>query len=163
MGGSAGQLNRRQLLTAGRPEQERPRPPGVTSATLDACTGCEACMAACPECILTLANGKVAVDFSGGECTFCSSCEDACPEPVFTGSRVMAHVAAISDSCFVHAGIACMTCRDACPQEAIRFLPRLGRPFQPLLAAQACTGCGACIAPCPAGAITTRKREAAHA
>lgn len=164
MQGSAPRLTRRSLLTGGRQRPIRPLPPGVTTRSAEACTACAACVSACPEQILTISGGTVGIDFSLGECTFCMACEDACPEPVFTGLRTMAHVAAIGEACLVHQDIACMTCRDACPEEAIRFLPRMGRPFLPVLDSDACTGCGACVAPCPAAAITTTPdREARHA
>ncbi|MFP1633467.1 ferredoxin-type protein NapF [Zhengella sp. ZM62] len=163
MGGSMTRLSRRDLLAVRRKRPEQPRPPGVTADTVEACTGCASCVTACPEQILTMHDRKVAIDFSQGECTFCMACEEACPEPVFTGNPSMAHVAAISGTCLVHSGIACMTCRDACPEEAIRFLPRMGRPFLPVLDAAACTGCGACVAPCPADAIAMRTGEPAIA
>ena len=71
-------------------------------------------------------------------------------EPPSEASRV---VAAIGGGCLPHAGIDCQICRDACPQAAIRFLPRRGGPFIPDLRTAACTGCGECLPPCPAGAI----------
>lgn len=111
---------------------------------------------------MVLLGGRVAVDFSGGECTFCGACAEACPEPVFVGPHVMANVAAIGGDCLAFAGVACMTCRDACPEQAIAFHPRIGGPFLPDLDKEACTGCGACVAPCPASAIEMRERESEH-
>ena len=163
MAGSAATLSRRDLLS-GRPgRRPAPLPPGVTAASLAACTGCGACVSACPEAILQIVDGRVSVDFGHGGCTFCGACAAACAEPVFLAGAVMAHVAAISGACLARAGIACMTCRDACPEDAIRFRPRAGGPFLPALDAGLCTGCGACIAPCPAAAIVTRQRETADA
>ena len=84
----------------------------------------------------------------------------ACPEPVFSADppRRFPHVAAISESCFAKSGIACQSCRDACPEQAIRFSPRIGGPFVPELDEDACSGCGACISVCPAGAIGVSER-----
>lgn len=163
MGGSVARLNRRDFLAVRKKRPERPRAPGVTAHSIEACTGCAACVDACPQQILTISDGTAGIDFNVGECTFCMDCEEACPEPVFTGGVAMMHVAAIGDACLVNQGIACMTCRDACPEEAIRFQSRIGRPFRPVLDADICTGCGACVAPCPADAIATRTRGAAIA
>ena len=73
--------------------------------------------------------------------------------------------ALISQACLAYAGIVCMSCRDACPEQAIRFLPRLGSPFLPKVVATACTGCGACLSPCPAGALSlaAQPEDPAHA
>lgn len=171
-------FSRRGFLTGRQAPGFRPLPPGVTMASLSACTGCGDCARACPQDILLIADGRVAVDFSLGECTFCNACTEACPEPVFAAIApaitsagagqpaarpVMSHVAAISDACLARQGVTCMSCRDACPENAIRFAPRAGGPFLPVLDTGLCSGCGACIAPCPGNAIAARPREAAHA
>ena len=69
-----------------------------------------------------------------------------------------AHAVAIAPSCFAKSGIACQSCGDACPHQAISFRPRVGSPFLPELDDDACTGCGACIDICPAGAISVAHR-----
>lgn len=153
-------VSRRGFLTARPAPAFRPSPPGA--ASLSACNGCGDCVRACPQQILLIKDGRVAVDFSRGECTFCNACADACAEPVFTAAT-MAHHAAIGNACLAYHGTTCMRCRDACPEDAIRFTPRIGGPFLPQLSSAACTGCGACIAPCPADAIAMRPNEAAHA
>jgi ferredoxin-type protein NapF len=66
----------------------------------------------------------------------------------------------ISEACLARAGIVCMSCRDACSEQAIRFLPRRGGAFLPEVAAAACTGCGACLPPCPVGAISLAEQPA---
>lgn len=113
-------------------------------------------MDACPTGIIRLVEEVPGVDFSIGECVFCGGCAEACPEPVFedTGPPTFPHTVEISDTCLVQAGIACMTCRDACPSEAVTLRPRIGGPFLPEIDAERCTGCGACIAPCPVDAIS---------
>jgi ferredoxin-type protein NapF len=152
-------LSRRNFLT-GRAPGKFIRPPGVSEGSLEACIGCAACVNACPSGIISLAHALPALDFSVGECTFCGECAQSCPEPVFRKDSLggFTHVADISAACLAEAGVACQSCRDACPEQAIRFRPRIGGPFLPELDEVACSGCGACIAICPASAIAIREQ-----
>ncbi len=143
-----------------RPAPFVPRPPGVLMTSLAACTGCGACIDACPQAILVLAPDRVAITPEAGECVFCGECAASCPEQVFLPDRRMGHVMQISAGCLVHAGIACMSCRDVCPEQAITVQPRIGAVFLPRIDAASCTGCGACSASCPAEAILAVQREA---
>lgn len=161
---------RRSFLTGRRalPLPEAVRPPWSRAASIAAaCSGCGACVAACPQHIIGLdAEGRPVLSFAESACSFCGACAEACPEPVF--DRLLPafeHVAAVGAVCFAGRGIVCQSCGDACPDGAIRFRPRLGGPALPELAADRCTGCGACIAACPARAIAVGARppEAAHA
>ncbi len=161
-------LSRRDFLRGSRrSETARIRPPGVAPEALAACTGCGRCVEHCPTGIVHLADGLPAVDFSAGECTFCGACSAHCPEPVFSEGPAARfdHVVAIASSCLPFQRVDCQACRDACPEDAIRFRPVRGGPFVPEVSAAACTGCGACIAVCPVGAVATAPRamEAAHA
>ena len=160
---------RRNFLTGRRVSlPDRVRPPWALASSLAAdCTGCGACIAACPQHIIALdESARPALDFSGGECSFCGACAEACPEPVF--DRLLPafeHVAAAGADCFAQRGIVCQSCGDACPESAIRFRPRLGGPALPEIASDRCNGCGACVAACPAQAIAVgaRPAESAHA
>ncbi len=161
-------LGRRGFLT-GRlaPSPGAVRPPWTSAGSLaSGCTGCGACIDACPQAIVRMGPGRwPQIDFSRNECTFCGKCAEACPEPVFDRALpAFPHVVAIGEACFAARGVVCQSCGDACPEGAIRFRPRLGGPALPSLDADRCNSCGACIATCPAGAIAvgTSAAEAAH-
>jgi ferredoxin-type protein NapF len=134
------------------------RPPWSREATImAACTGCGACVTACPQDIIRLdADTHPAIDFSAKECSFCGRCAEICPEPVFDREGLaFQHVAVIEAACFAVRGVVCQSCGDICPEAAISFRPRIGGPAMPVLAGDRCTGCGACIGVCPADAIGT--------
>ena len=69
-------------------------------------------------------------------------------------------VVAVSDACLARAGVVCQTCGDACPERAIRFPLRRGGPPLPTTDEDRCTGCGACVPVCPAGALALAKGRA---
>lgn len=143
------------------------RPPWSRDETIvTGCTSCGACLAVCPQTILRFdGRRQPEIDFSRGECTFCGRCAEACPEPLFDRTAPpFRHVALIGEACFAARGVVCQSCGDACPETAIRFRPRRGGPALPALDADRCTGCGACIAACPAEAIGVRHlaAEGAH-
>ncbi|CAN7421445.1 ferredoxin-type protein NapF [Rhizobium sp. LjRoot254] len=130
-------------------------PPGATAESISTCSGCGKCVAGCPQKIILLESGRPRVDFSRGECTFCGECSARCPEAVFTTAHALHfdHVANIQDRCLALNAVDCQSCRDACPETAIHFVPLRGMPFQPVLDAACCTGCGACMSVCPVQAI----------
>jgi len=136
------------------------RPPWIVPALFeDGCTRCSDCVAACPEDIVVKGDGGYpAVDFTRGLCTFCEACAKACPEPIFDLSQTppWPNVVEIADRCLARRGVYCQSCGDPCEARAIRFTLSPGRVPMPSVDAVTCTGCGACVAPCPVGAITVR-------
>lgn len=149
---------RRAFLTGGLPA--RPailRPPWLAEKASASCTGCGACAEACPRDLVSLADGQPTIAFTGGECIFCGACAESCPEDLFDREgRAFAHRIVVGDDCLGRRGVICEVCRDACPEGAIRFAPRSRGPFLPEIAGEKCSGCGACIAPCPTSAIAAR-------
>jgi ferredoxin-type protein NapF len=157
-------VSRRQFLRgklSHRPAPIRPPWSGAEDDFLARCTRCGDCQPACPTRIITIGDGGFPeIDFRRGECTFCAACVEACqPKALAVRDadgirqpwRLKAH---ISDDCFPRHGVVCHTCGDHCAPGAIRFIPQAGTVALPEVIAANCTGCGACLAPCPATAIT---------
>jgi ferredoxin-type protein NapF len=142
---------------ARRPPQ---RPPWALAeeAFLDACTRCGACVPVCPTRIIVVVRGYPEVDFKRGECTFCGACAAACKDGALLTAESpvgpWAIKAQIAESCLPRRGVECRICGDHCSVTAIRFSPRLGGPPVAEVDAASCTGCGACVAPCPVNAIS---------
>ncbi len=137
-----------------------PRPPWAIAeaAFAQACTRCGDCVKACPQQVLVVGDGGYPqISFEKRGCTFCGDCVRACATPAL--SRTMTETpwslkATIGTACLAAQRVECRVCGERCEAQAIRFRPRLGGVAQPVLDANACTGCGDCVAPCPVGAIT---------
>jgi len=156
-------MKRRHFFKGTRENETFPlRPPWALDELLfqDACTRCGDCLGSCPENILQREgpNGYPVVDFKLGECTFCRACVDICPTPALNKTQTLAWSAKanIESQCLAQQGVICTTCAEQCEVGAIRFKPRLGKVSEPELNLDACTACGACIAPCPTQAIEVR-------
>lgn len=153
----------RRGFLRGRPRpQAEIRPPWALAeeAFIDRCTRCNDCLKACPQKILVVGDGGYpTVDFSHAECTFCGDCVTACrPKALvrLADAPPWQRQAVISDACLARQGVECRICGDFCDVRAIRFLPRLGGSPLPEIDSELCTGCGACVAPCPSRAISIR-------
>lgn len=63
-------------------------------------------------------------------------------------------LARVAAACLEYQGVSCRACGDACEAGAIRFNLHAGGQSLPRIAADTCTGCGACVSVCPVLAIT---------
>ncbi len=134
------------------------RPPWslAEDAFLAACDQCGACQWACPEKVIGRDDqGFPVMDFTKAACTFCARCVQACERKAF-GPQDAAPwpvKAMVGQGCLSDQGVTCRICGDFCEAGAIRFRPQVGRVARPEVSLDGCTGCGACVAPCPVGAI----------
>lgn len=154
-------VSKRRFLRGSRVETEL-RPPWLAEPDLfiDNCTRCGKCMELCPEHILCAGDGGFPlVEFGLGGCTFCGECTTACEANLFIENRdseipAWAHKASVGDNCLTNLGVMCRSCEDACEPRAIRFPLAAGVVPGPVIDDGLCTGCGACVRPCPEQAIS---------
>ena len=144
-----------------RPQVAPMRPPWALAEAefLARCTRCGNCAVICPTRIIQIREGFPVIDFSAGACTFCAECVRVCVPAALRregAARPWQRVAVASESCIAHKGVECRICGEHCDESAIRFAPRVGGPPLPEIRAEVCTGCGACVAPCPVTAIRVR-------
>lgn len=134
-----------------------PRPLGAWSEAVfaEACTGCGDCARACPEHLIRRdAAGLAFMDVSQSACTFCGACTEACETGALDADTPFPWRAQAGAGCLSASGVQCRACEDFCDERAIRFRLQTGGRALPEIDTDTCTGCGACIAPCPADAIT---------
>ena len=132
------------------------RPPGALAPMLfeEACTQCGDCARACPDGLLLRdGEGFPVFDPREGGCSFCGACTAACTTGALRAGQAFGWRATASDGCLSSLGTGCRICEDHCDAGAIRFRPMPGGRARPGFDPDTCTGCGACVAPCPVGAI----------
>lgn len=121
------------------------------------CTRCGDCLGACPTGIIEKGRGGFPlVSFAAGECTFCGKCVEVCKPAALVraeGKAPWSIRARIGEACLALQGVVCRSCGDRCEPRAIRFRLAPRGVARPELDSGACTGCGACVAVCPADAI----------
>lgn len=154
-------VSRRQFMRGDfKARKKTQRPPWALAeeSFLNACTRCGECISVCPTGILVKVRDYPEVDFKRGECTFCGDCATACKDGALqlAGSKGTPWLikAVIAQTCLPQRGVECRLCGDHCQEAAIRFSPRLGGPPVAEITTGSCTGCGACVAPCPVTAIS---------
>ena len=132
----------------------------------ETCTRCGECIQRCPEKIIVEGNGRFpVVDFRLGECTFCEECVSCCePGALLLDSENESAAPwelelILGHDCIAQKGVVCQICKDQCIESVFQFKPRVGGSFQMVLSSEDCTGCGACIAPCPVSALTLKSRS----
>lgn len=126
------------------------------------CTRCNRCVEACETNIIVKGEaGFPEIDFNKGECTFCHKCAEVCPEPLFISreEKPWHQVVTINQKCLAEEGVECRVCGDNCEYSAIRFRLQVGGIAKPQLNETDCTGCGACIKPCPTNAIEIVRQD----
>ena len=165
MSGQLRFLDRKEFLRGPfRRPKPATRPPWhiEESEFTEICERCDTCAEACPEKIIGKGRGGFPeVSFENGECTFCEACVKACPSGAL--DRVALKfpdrhppwtiTARITDSCISAKGIACRVCGEYCESRAITFRLAVGGDAIPEIDTVLCTGCGACVAPCPVNAV----------
>lgn len=152
------EASRRRMLGVRVPEGIPFRPPWSLPEAdfLARCTRCDACVTACPAELLQRGDGGFPVaDFSASSCSFCGECAAVCSPGAILRSPEAApwsERAVIGEACLAAQNVECRVCGERCDHGAIRFRPRLGGVPLPEVN-DSCTGCGACLAPCPVSAI----------
>lgn len=153
------------------PERQTPiTPPGSLSAKNMAshCTGCQLCVAQCPNGVLRPSTGLMTLmqpvmSYEHGYCRpECNRCSEVCPagaiRPITTeekSSTQVGHAVWIKKNCLpVSEGVDCGNCERHCPTGAIQMVPldpedELGA-YVPAINEAKCIGCGACENLCPA-------------
>ncbi len=135
------------------------RPPGYGEGTTEVCGGCDACLEACgPEAIVKLTDGTPGIDPRRQPCLLCGDlpCIEACPSDVLQPLRTpamarMAVAEIVAERCRHGRGEPCSDCYTACPLPGRAMALVTGGPAgpKPVVFAEGCTGCGACLYACP--------------
>lgn len=153
------------------PKRKTPiTPPGSLSARHFAqhCTGCQLCVAQCPNHVLRPSTGLMTLmqpvmSFERGYCRpECNRCAEVCPtdaiRPITVEEKTstqVGHAVWIKKNCVaVNDHVDCDNCSRHCPTGAIEMVPldpddELGA-YVPAINEAKCIGCGACENLCPA-------------
>lgn len=140
-------------------------PPGAQSlSNLERhCTGCQLCVAVCPNQVLRPSSdlsrifqpeASYELGYCRPECTLCSEvCPTGAIRPVDTAAKSaiqVGHAVWVKDNCVVLTdGVNCGNCERHCPAGAIQMVD-YAEAKVPAVDTEACIGCGACENLCPA-------------
>lgn len=144
-------------------------PPGFDSRKrfLSRCTGCSACVSACPTSIISLSGTQygrrnilaATVDIKRGFCLYdCRKCTLVCPSGALEEltvdekhRNVIGKARIDINDCILYArDEACGECARNCPAKAIVIVETAGGRRAPELIFDRCIGCGKCAWVCPA-------------
>lgn len=144
--------SRRALLRGGR-YAGLPFPPWALEDFIQRCSRCDTCLPVCETGILVRGDGGFPrVDFQRGECSFCGACAAACEQGAFSDTEQppWSLRVALAGTCLAEQGVSCRSCEDVCEPRALRFRLQVGGCASLEVAAEHCSGCGACVSACPA-------------
>ena len=145
-------------------------PPGAISLKhlTDHCTGCQLCVAACPNGVLRPSTGLDTLmqprsSYERGYCRpECTRCSHVCPAGAIIpldraekSSVQIGHAVWVKDNCVpLTEGVECGNCARHCPVGAIQMVPsdkdNPDSPKIPVVNDERCIGCGGCENLCPA-------------
>jgi ferredoxin-type protein NapF len=157
-------LSRRQFLSPGSPSHTHQLyPPWANIEQFESlCDRCGNCMDSCPNNLLEASStGYPEPMFSKAWCDFCGECAAVCRTKALDRSvsnepwSLIANID--SYSCLAWNRIDCRSCVDFCPLSALQIHYRVGSVPVPMVDADKCSGCGACVAPCPVSVITIKR------
>lgn len=132
------------------------------------CTGCQLCVAACPNGVLRPSTRLEALmqpesSYERGYCRpECTKCSEVCPAgaihritPEDKSAIQIGHAVWVKENCIpLTDGVSCGNCARHCPAGAIQMVPsdaaNPDAPKIPVVNEERCIGCGACENLCPA-------------
>ncbi|MCR5813107.1 MAG: 4Fe-4S dicluster domain-containing protein [Desulfovibrio sp.] len=131
------------------------------------CTGCQACVAACPSQVLCSFDAgagflQASLSFAHGFCRpECTVCSQVCPTSAIQTISVeekssiqIGHAEIDTRLCVVKTDqITCTACQRNCPTGAIALVGQ-GELKEPAVNREKCIGCGACEYHCPARPVS---------
>ncbi len=153
--------NKRNLFRARKKVATNNLLPWITDSEnfINNCTQCGNCITACPEKIIVVGDGGFPnIDFRQGECTFCKKCVINCEQDLFVDCDTQVawqKKALVSEQCVALSGVYCRSCAESCEAQALTF--KLGISAVPQIENELCSGCGACVSPCPTQAIEIKE------